>query len=219
MSRLILYSYFRSSCCYRVRIALAIKGIDYESRDVHLVREGGENWKTEYMQQNPQGLVPTLVDGHHIFTQSLAIIEYLEESYPMPTLLPAKAEDRAFVRAFAQLVAADIQPLNNLRILDYLEKELLLDKMQIQQWYRHWVTTGLGAGEVLLQRHHHFGNCHYCYGESPTIADICLIPQVYNALRYNCDLDTFPIIRRIYDNCTSLPAFQQAAPENQADAG
>lgn len=216
--KLVLYTYFRSSCSYRVRIALAMKGLDYESNYVHLIRDGGENWKPEYIQKNPQGLLPTLADGRRIFTQSLAIIEYLDESFPEPPLLPANARDRAFVRAFAQLVAADIQPLNNLRVLDYLTNELSLDGLQVQQWYQHWVETGLQAGEALLQYHFHCKNCRYCYGESPTIADLCLIPQVYNALRYGCNLTAYPTIRRIYDNCISLPAFQRAAPENQADA-
>lgn len=216
MSGLVLYTYYRSSCSYRVRIALAIKGIDYESRYVHLLRDGGENWQPEYVQHNPQGLVPTLVDGQRILIQSLAIIEYLEEAYPEPPLLPVNAGDRAYIRALAQIVISDIQPLNNLRILDYLEKELAINPQQLQSWYRHWVEAGLQAVEALLERHRQDGT--YCYGDTPTIADICLIPQVYNALRYNCNLDAFPIICRIYGSCTSQPAFLQAAPENQADA-
>ncbi len=168
--------------------------------------------------QNPLGLLPTLLDDQRIFTQSLAIIEYLDESFPEPPLLPANARDRAFVRALANLVAADIQPLNNLRVLDYLAQQLSVDKPLIQQWYQHWVEAGLQAGETLLERHYHSEDRRYCYGERPTIADICLIPQVYNALRFNCNLNSYPMICRIYDNCISQPVFQKAAPENQADA-
>ena len=143
MAALALYTYFRSSCSYRVRIALHLKGLQFESRYVHLLRGGGENWKLEYRRQNPQGLVPTLMDGEQPFTQSLAIIEYLDECHPDPPLLPQDKRDRAFVRALAQTVACDIQPLNNLRVLDFLKQEFLANEGQTRTWYQHWVEEGL----------------------------------------------------------------------------
>jgi maleylpyruvate isomerase len=216
VSGLTLYTYFRSSCAYRVRLALALKGLAYEPRYVHLRRDGGQNWKPEYRRLNPQGLVPALTEGQAVLTQSLAIIEYLEECHPDPRLLPAEARERAYVRALAQLVACDIQPLDNLRVLDYLKQELEAGERQTQSWYRHWVDEGLQAFETLLVGHPYAGRC--CYGDQPTLADICLVPQVYNAIRYHCDLEPYPTVRRIHAYCDALPAFRQAAPENQADA-
>ncbi len=217
MSGLTLYTYFRSSCAYRVRIALALKGLEFESHYIHLMRDGGQNWKPEYTRQNPQGLVPTLADGQRVYTQSLAIVEYLEEAYPDPPLLPVEARDRAYVRALALIVACDIQPLNNLRVLDYLKQTLSADEVQTMAWYRHWLSEGLHAVEVLLNTHEQSGDC-CCYGDVPTLADICLIPQVYNARRFDCDLAPFPRVQKIYACCTALPAFRAAAPENQGDA-
>ncbi|MEA2092933.1 MAG: maleylacetoacetate isomerase [Pseudomonadota bacterium] len=216
MPALALYTYFRSSCSYRVRIALALKGLAFDSRYIHLLRDGGENWQPEYRRQNPQGLVPTLVDGQRIFTQSLAIIEYLDECYPDPPLLPADVRDRARVRALAQVIASDIQPLNNLRVLDFLNRELGASEQQVQVWYRHWITEGFHAVEALLGRQRQTATC--CCGDVPTVADICLIPQAYNALRFHCELEAFPTVWKVYEHCTTLPAFQAAAPENQADA-
>jgi maleylacetoacetate isomerase len=216
MSQLALYTYFRSSCSYRVRIALHLKGLQFEPRYVHLLRDGGENWKAEYRHHNPLGLVPTLIDGDRSFTQSLAIIEYLDECHPDPPLLPDDKQDRAYVRALAQLVVCDIQPLNNLRVLDFLKSEFQANERQSQNWYQHWVEEGLDAVEALLRSHRKTHSC--CYGDTTTLADICLIPQVYNALRYDCDVEPFPIIRKIYEYCVTLPAFRAAAPENQGDA-
>lgn len=216
MPGLALYTYFRSSCSYRVRIALALKGLEFEPRPIHLLRDGGENWQPEYRRRNPQGLLPALADGQRILTQSLAIIEYLEERYPEPPLLPADVRDRARIRALAQIITCDIQPLNNLRVVDYLDRELGASEQQVQVWYRHWITEGFHAVEELLGRQRQTGMC--CYGDLPTLADICLIPQVYNAMRFHCDLKVFPTARRIHEHCTALPAFQAAAPENQADA-
>ena len=216
MSELALYTYFRSSCSYRVRIALHLKGLQFEPRYVNLLRDGGENWKPEYRRYNPQGLVPTLIDGDQSFTQSLAIIEYLDECHPEPPLLPDDKRDRAYVRALAQVVVCDIQPLNNLRVLDFLKSELQADNRQSQNWYRRWVEDGLEAVETLLRKHRKARSC--CYADTPTLADICLIPQVYNALRYDCNLEPFPIVRRIYETCLTQLAFRAAAPENQEDA-
>lgn len=217
MSGLTLYTYFRSSCSYRVRIALALKGLAFESQYIHLTRDGGQNWKPEYMERNPQGLVPMLVDGQRVYTQSLAIIEYLDEAYPDPPLLPVDVGERAYVRALAQIVASDIQPLNNLRVLDYLKQTLSVDEARTMAWYRHWLAEGLRAVETLLNTYPQAGNS-CCYGDRPTLADICLIPQVYNAKRFDCDLAPYPKVRKIYQYCTALPAFQAATPENQGDA-
>jgi len=216
VSGLALYTYFRSSCSYRVRIALHLKGLAFESRYIHLLRSGGENWKPEYRRQNPLGFVPTLIDGSQSITQSLAIIEYLDECHPDPPLLPKDKRDRAWVRALAQLVASDIQPLNNLRVLDFLKSQLLANERQSQNWYKHWVEEGLYGVEALLRNHRKARSC--CHGDTPTLADICLIPQVYNSKRFDCDLEPFPIVQRIYAYCVKQPAFQAAAPENQDDA-
>ncbi|MCU7842895.1 MAG: maleylacetoacetate isomerase [Candidatus Thiodiazotropha sp. (ex Monitilora ramsayi)] len=216
MSGLTLYTYFRSSSAYRVRIALALKGLTFEPRYIHLLREGGENWQPEYLALNPQGLVPTLLDGQRSLTQSLAILEYLEEVWPDPPLLPANARDRAYVRSLAQIIACDTQPLNNLRVLGYLRQTLDVDEIKKQDWYCHWIAEGLGAVEALLDKHSLAGRC--CYVDTPTFADICLIPQVYNAIRYKCDLAAYPTVEKIYKNCNSLAAFKTAAPDNQGDA-
>ena len=216
MSELTLYSYFRSSCSYRVRLALALKELPFATRAVHLLRNGGEQHAQDYQQHNPQALVPTLLDGQRTLTQSLAIIEYLDECHPEPPLLPGDARERAYVRALAQLLACDIQPLNNLRVLEWLKQDFGANQEQVSNWYQHWVTEGFEAFELLLESHYLAGNC--CYGDSPTLADICLIPQVYNALRFDCDLATTPRLFDIYQYCVTLPAFKAAAPENQPDA-
>lgn len=216
MSDLTLYTYFLSSCAYRVRIALTLKGIDYQSRFIHLSKDGGENWKPDYLQINPQGLVPSLVDGRHLLTQSLAIIEYLEEGYPDPALLPADIYDRARVRALSQAIGSDIQPLNNSRVLGYLRHELAVDEQAIKSWNCHWIAEGFAAIEKMLVKHGSSGR--FCLGEQVTMADVCLIPQVYNATRYQCELSAYPVIGQIYRHCLSLPAFQAAVPEHQQDA-
>ncbi|MDO4682429.1 MAG: maleylacetoacetate isomerase [Lautropia sp.] len=210
-----LYTYFRSSAAYRVRIALNLKGLPYESVPVHLVRDGGEQRQPAYRALNPAGLVPALVDQGEVLTQSLAIIEYLDEQHPTPALLPEGALDRARVRALAQTIACDTHPLNNLRVLQYLGKVLGADEAARQAWYRHWVAEGLGAVERLLAADPRTGD--FCHGNAPGLADCCLVPQVFNARRFDCDLSGMPVIQRIVARCESLPAFQQAAPEQQPD--
>jgi maleylacetoacetate isomerase len=211
-----LYTYFRSSAAYRVRIALNLKGLPYEAVPVHLLRDGGQQNQADYRARSPLGTVPTLVAGEQSFTQSLAIIEYLEETRPQPALLPATAEGRARVRGLAQTIACDIHPLNNLRVLQYLGKEFGITQEQKDNWYRHWTNVGLAAVEKLLADNPRTGS--FCHGEAPTVADCCLIPQVFNARRFNCPLDELPTIRRIVAACEQLPAFQNAAPARQPDA-
>lgn len=210
-----LYTYFRSSAAYRVRIALNLKGLAYEASFVHLTRAGGEQHAPEYLALNPQGLVPTLIDGGNVLTQSLAIIEYLEETHPQPPLLPSDAVARARVRAIAQLIACDIHPLDNLRVMNYLRNLGGFDQAVRQRWYCHWITAGFTALERMLQ-HPATGAC--CHGDTPTLADVCLVPQVTNALRFKCPLAAFPTVRRVFDTCMALEPFRAAAPENQPDA-
>lgn len=211
-----LYSYWRSSAAYRVRIALALKGLAYETSAVHLVRDGGEQLKPEYRARNPQGRVPLLEHDGVIISQSLAIVEYLEEKFPDAPLLPVGAQGRARVRSLAQLVACDIHPLNNLGVLKYLKGHFAVDEAGIQDWYRHWIVQGFAAFEQRLRNESDTGR--FCHGEHPTLADLCLVPQVYNARRYDVDMTAFPGIVDIDAACTALPAFQKAAPENQPDA-
>jgi maleylpyruvate isomerase len=211
-----LYSCFRSSAAYRVRIALNLKGLTYDYVPVHLLKDGGQQFKPEYTRLNPQALVPTLVDGPATLTQSLAIVEYLDETHPEPPLLAATALGRARVRELAQSIACDIHPLNNLRVLRYLKRELDVPDEKRDAWYRHWVETGLLALERMLADSPDTGA--YCHGDTPTLADICLVPQVFNARRLKCDLSAMPTIVRIDAACRALPAFIQAAPEHQPDA-
>ena len=217
MSGLTLYTNLHSSCAYRVRIALALKGLDYTSQLVNMAENDGENLQGIQAEKNPLGFVPMLSDGNRVYTQSMAIIEFLDETYPEPILLPVNIRDRAYVRALAQMVVSDIQPLNNLRVMNYLEQTLAIDEEQSQNWYRHWLSEGLQAVEKTLASHDQAGE-HCCYVNMPTLADICLIPQVYDAMRVGCDLEPYPRVRGIYDYCTSLPAFRSAAPENQPGA-
>jgi len=211
-----LYTYFRSSAAYRVRIALNLKGLHYESVPVHLLKEGGQQNQPAYRVKSPLGTVPTLEDGAGAHTQSLAIIEYLEELHPLPPLLPVSAEARARVRAIAQTIACDIHPVNNLRVLQYLGREFGATQAQKDDWYRHWVMAGLQAVEQMLADDPATGS--YCHGERPGLADCCLVPQVFNARRFDCPLDDMPTIRRIVDACEALPAFANAAPAQQPDA-
>ncbi len=217
-----LYSYFRSSASYRVRIALNLKGLPYELVPVHLLRDGGEQFTPEYRRLNPDALVPALVDdaangnGAAALTQSLAIIEYLEETHPEPALLPSNAFDRAFVRGIALSIACDIHPINNLRVLRYLVRQLKVSEDDKNAWYRHWCEQGLAALETTLARDSRVGS--FCFGETPTLADCCLVPQVANAQRLNCDLSAMPTIMRINDACMALEAFANAAPARQPDA-
>ncbi|MCC4117659.1 maleylacetoacetate isomerase [Aromatoleum toluclasticum] len=211
-----LYTYFRSSAAYRVRIALNLKGLAWDAVPVHLVRDGGEQHQPAYLELNPVGLVPTLDDDGQLLTQSLAIIEYLDETHPEPGLLPAGAADRARVRAIAQAIACDIHPINNLRVLQYLKREFGISDAQRDAWYRHWVEVGLAGVEQLLARDKRTGT--FCHGDAPTLADCCLVPQVFNARRFGCDLSAMPTVRRIAERCATLEAFRLAAPENQPDA-
>lgn len=212
---MILYSYWRSSASYRVRMALGLKGLDYEIRPVHLVRDGGEQYDDEYTALNPQQMVPTLIDAETTLTQSLAIIEYLEERFPERPLLPNSAAERARVRAIAQAIACEIHPLNNLRVLKYLTGPAGLDEDGKLAWYRHWTETGLAAVERMLD-HPHTGR--FCHGDEPGLADCCLLPQVYNADRFGCDIAGLTAIERIRAELESLDAVRDAAPENQPDA-
>ncbi|SAI57650.1 glutathione-S-transferase [Bordetella ansorpii] len=211
-----LYSYFRSSAAYRVRIALNLKGLPYETVPVHLVKGGGQQLAPAYRQVNPNALVPTLVDGDLTLGQSLAIIEYLDETHPQPALLPADAAGRARVRAIALTLACDIHPLNNLRVLKYLKHDLKVDEEAKNGWYRHWIDVGLGGLEQMLAGSPQTGR--FCHGDTPTLADLCLVPQIFNARRFDCDLSAFPTLVRIDAACQALKAFQDAAPERQPDA-
>jgi maleylpyruvate isomerase len=213
-----LYSYFRSSASYRVRIALNLKGLPFEVVPIHLLKNGGEQFSPEYRKLNPDALVPALIDDASTpaLTQSLAIIEYLDETHPEPPLLPRSASDRAYVRSLALSIACDIHPLNNLRVLRYLVRELKVGEDDKNAWYRHWCEQGLAAVESVLAADGRAGS--FCYGDSPTLADCVLVPQVANAQRLNCDLSRMPTTMRINGACLALDAFVQAAPANQPDA-
>lgn len=210
------YGYFRSSAAYRVRIALNLKGLDPERAYIHLTRGGGEQFGEAYRALNPQALVPAMVlDDGAVLTQSLAIIEYLDEIHPLPPLLPKAPLDRAMVRSFAQVIACDIHPINNLRILGYLKKELGRSEDEKNEWYRHWIAKGLTALEALVAGHK--GRGQFCHGDTPTLADICLVPQIANAERFDCPLGDYPVLMDITARCRALPAFAAAAPEKQPD--
>jgi len=209
-----LHSYFRSSAAYRVRIALNLKGLAHEAAYVHLIKDGGQQHAPAYRALNPQALVPTLETDGGAITQSLAIIEYLDETHPEPALLPGDALQRAHVRAFALAIACDIHPLNNLRVLNYLKGPMGLEQAAADTWYRHWVETGLAACEALLPSR----ATPFCFGGQPTLADCCLVPQVYNARRLKCDLSKLSRLVAIDEACRALPSFAQAAPEAQRDA-
>ncbi len=207
-----LYDYWRSSSAYRVRIALRLKGIDYSQAPVNL-RQGVQR-TLDYLAHNQQGVVPALETGEVTLTQSLAIIEWLDELQPEPPLLPATPDARALVRSLALHVACEIHPLNNLRVLQYLENRLGLEERDVNAWYRHWIAEGLTS----LERRLAATAGTYCFGDTVTLADLCLVPQVYNARRYSCDLMPFPTIVRIDAACLKLPAFAEARPERQPDA-
>ena len=210
-----LYTYFRSSAAFRVRIALNLKGIAYEPQFIHLAK--GAHRALDYAKVNPQALVPTLVtdDGYRL-AQSLAIIEYLEETRPEPALLPPDAKARARVRSLSDLVACEIHPLNNLRTLQYLKRALGQNDDQVNTWYRHWIGDGLAKLEAMLSAGE--GTGRFCHGDAPTMADCCLVPQIFNAKRYDCDLSPFPEAMRIFDRCMKLEAFDNAQPSKQPDA-
>jgi maleylpyruvate isomerase len=208
-----LYTYYRSSAAYRVRIALALKGIAYEQVPVDL--RAGAQRGAQYLEHNPQGLVPSLEEGGATLVQSLAIIEYLEERYPEPPLLPGTALDRARVRALALAVACDLHPLNNQRVLRYLRESLGQGESAVDAWYRHWIGEGFRALEQTAGR---TSDGHYLYGARLTLADVCLVPQVFNARRFNCDLAPYPTLRNVCAYLETLPAFAAAAPAAQPDA-
>ena len=205
-----LYSYFRSSAAYRVRIAMNLKGIDYDMVPVNLLT--GEQKSDDYRLLNVEGLVPVLETDHGLLTQSLAILEWLEEQYPDPSILPQDSWQRAQVRSLAYAVSCDIHPVNNLRVLKYLQNDMQQSDEDKINWYKHWINTGFSALEQKLSEQ------QYCWGEKPTIADICLVPQVFNALRFKVDMKAYPKITGIYERCNQLKAFIDAAPENQPDA-
>lgn len=211
-----LYSYFRSSAAYRVRIALNLKGLPYEYAGVHLLRNGGEQLTDDYRRICPDGVVPSLIDGDAVLRQSLAIIEYLEEVHPNPPLLPSAPADRAHVRAIALQVACEIHPLNNLRVLKYLKHELGVTDEAKDAWYKHWVENGFAAIEAQLASDTRTGK--FAFGDEPTIADLSLVPQVFNAIRFNVDMQPYPTIQRIYDEAGRHEAFVRAAPSEQPDA-
>jgi maleylacetoacetate isomerase/maleylpyruvate isomerase len=207
-----LYNYFRSSASYRVRIALALKGLAYDYRAIHLVKN--EQLSPAYAELAPARLVPLLKDGDRLLTQSLAIIEYLDETHPEPPLLPGDAFARARVRALALDIACEIHPLNNLRVLQHL-KRLGQTQEQIDVWYRHWIADGLAKFEADLGRG---GSGEFCHGDSPTMADCCLVPQIFNAKRFNSDLAPYPKTMRVFESCMKLEAFDRAQPSQQPDA-
>jgi len=208
-----LYGYFRSSAAFRVRIALNLKQLDYETAAIHLRRN--DQTTPDYLAVNPQGLVPALDDGGRMLIQSLAITEYLDETYPDPPLLPKQPADRARVRALAEIVACDIHPINNLRVLRYLSHSLGRDEAAIATWYNHWIDAGFQAFERLLAEDDRTGT--FCHGDRPGLADLALVPQVVNAGRYRLDLAPYPTIARIHQSCMALEAFAAAHPDRQPD--
>jgi len=216
-----LYSYFRSSAAFRVRIVLNLKGIVYETIPIHLVKDGGQQFSAHYQNINPQQLVPTLEvesnTGSFYLSQSCAINEYLEEQFPTPALLPDTPKKRAQVRALVQMIACDVHPLNNLRVLRYLQGTLNVSDNEKSSWYHHWIKLTFTSLEQQLALQNNDSRAHFIYGQTLSLADATLIPQVYNAQRFKFDLASFPRIRRIYQHCMSLESFEKAAPENQTD--
>lgn len=207
-----LYNYFRSSASFRVRIALALKGLPYDYKAVHLAKN--EQFNESYAAVSASRLVPLLVDGEHSLTQSMAIIEYLDETHPNPPLLPGSAVERARIRALAQDIACEIHPLNNLRVLRYLVRDLKVSDDDKNRWYRHWVETGLEVVERRLAA----APSRFCHGDTPTLADCVLVPQIFNAQRFGCRLDHVPQVMKVFEACMKLPAFEQSRPENCPDA-
>jgi len=210
-----LYGFFRSSAAFRVRIALNLKGLAPEQEFIHLRKNAQSS--PDYLQLNPQGLVPALIDNGAILTQSLAIIEYLDETHPQPPLLPRDALGRARVRSIAQAITCDIHPIDNLRVLQFLSKPMGHDAKDIETWFNHWIKIGFEGIEQTLASDGKAGK--FCHGDAPGLADICLVPQVFNAKRYpSFDLKPYPVIMRIFDACMAVPAFDAAVPEKQPDA-
>lgn len=213
---LVLYDYWRSSAAYRVRIALNLKGLSYAARAVHLVRDGGQQHSASYHAINPQELIPSLLDGERVITQSLAIMEYLDDIHPDAPLLPADARGRARVRALAMTIVSDAHPIGNLRVLRYLETEMHADEAQRLAWSRYWIAISFAALETTLADNAATGR--YCHGDAPGMADACLVPQFYSAVRWGLPLDGYPTLQRIVRECSALEAFQRAAPAAQPDA-
>jgi maleylpyruvate isomerase len=211
-----LYNYYRSSASFRVRIALNLKGLNFDYVPVHLTKGGGQQFAPAFRALNPDALIPVLDDGGQVLTQSLAIIEYLDETHPEPTLLPGTAAERAYIRAFALTIACEIHPLNNLRVLRYLVQQLGASEDSKNAWYRHWVEEGLTALEARVVAEGRSGR--HVLGDRVTMADVVLVPQVFNARRFECRLDHVPTLMRIFDHCMELPAFADAQPSRQPDA-
>lgn len=211
-----LYSYWRSSAAYRVRIGLNLKGLRYDIVPVHLLRDGGDQRRPEFRAINPQGLIPVLQHGNRQLRQSLAILEYLDETWPEPALLPVPARDRQRVRAMAMAIACDIHPLGNLRVLQFLENEFHCPQPERDVWVRHWIGEGFDALEAMLGDHPATGR--FCEGDTPTIADCCLVPQVYSARRFELDVTPWPALVGAADRAVEHPAFVAAHPNNQPDA-
>jgi maleylpyruvate isomerase len=208
-----LYTFFRSSAAFRVRIALNLKGVEYETVAVDLPR--GEHRRPEFLATNPLASVPVIDDDGTVLSQSLAIIDYLDARHPEPRLIPLEPVARARVQAFAQSIACEVHPLNNLRVLKYLRTELGLDEAAVRRWYHHWVAESFRGLEALLRQS---SGGTFCFGDAVSLADVCLVPQVYNARRFGCDLAPYPTLVRIADSLRALPAFARAAPENEPDA-
>lgn len=206
-----LYSYFRSSAAYRVRIALNLKAIDHKLAIVNLLKS--EQLREDYLATNPQGLLPALETDDGVLAQSLAILEWLDETYPHSPLITGTAWQKAQIRNLSFAIACDIHPVNNLRVLKYLSSELGVNDEAKNKWYRHWIEVGFEKIELMLNK-----NDDYCFGNQPTLADICLVPQVFNAIRFNVDMSAYPKIAAIYEHCNKLAAFNDAAPQNQPDA-
>lgn len=211
-----LYSYFRSSASFRVRIALNLKGLTYEYVPVHLLKNGGEQYTPEFRKISPDSLVPALVDEGQVLNQSLAIIEYLDETHPNPPLLPADPAERARVRSLALTVACEVHPLNNVRVLRYLKDHFDVPEDKRNAWVRHWIESGIGVIETQLTRSSQTGR--FCHGDTPTLADLFLIPQLFNGKRFQCDFSGMPTVMRIHDHCMALEAFQKAEWSAQPDA-
>ncbi len=209
-----LYGYWRSTAAYRVRIALNLKQLPHQHQSVHLVKDGGQQHQDDYTQLNPSHLVPTLIDDDKVLNQSVAIIQYLDQQYPGVNLLPQQPFERAIVNGMALSIACEIHPLNNLRVLQHLEQQLDVDGKGKIDWMAHWMALGFAALEEQLQQHSGL----YCFGDNVTLADLCLIPQLYNARRFNIELDCYPNILKVERNCMLLDAFIDAQPEKQHDA-
>ena len=211
-----LYTFLRSSASFRVRITLNLKNLSYDQIPIHLRRGGGEQFTANYQNINAQALVPTLEDDGHYLIQSLAIVEYLEEKYPSPPLLPKAAADRAVVRSMALVIACEVHPIQNLRVLNYIKNEYQQNDEQVNRWAQHWIELGLAALEQMINAQTARGT--FCFGDTPTLADICLVPQLGNARRFGCDLSRYPKILSVEKACIVIPAFADAAPDKQPDA-